>query len=53
MTSAVQNVQQSQPEPQQPVQQAAPAQAAPAQDMDGDDALKDALAGLMSDAAFA
>ena len=53
MTSAVQNVQQSQPEPQQPVQQAAPAQAAPAQDMVGDDALKDALAGLMSDAAFA
>ena len=58
MTSAVQNVQQSQPEPQQPVQQAAPAQAAPAQaapaqDVVGDDALKDALAGLMSDAAFA
>ena len=58
MTSAVQNVQQSQPEPQQPVQQAAPAQAAPAQaapaqDVIGDDALKDALAGLMSDAAFA
>ena len=48
MTSAVQNVQQSQPEPQQPVQQAAPAQ-----DVVGDDALKDALAGLMSDAAFA
>ena len=54
MTSAVQNVQQQpQPEPQQPVQQAAPAQAAPAQDVVGDDALKDALAGLMSDAAFA
>ena len=53
MTSAVQNVQQPQPEPQQPVQQAAPAQAAPAQDVVGDDALKDALAGLMSDAAFA
>ena len=53
MTSAVQNVQQSQPEPQQPVQQAAPAQAAPAQDVVGDDALKDALASLMSDAAFA
>ncbi|HBU3785776.1 TPA: hypothetical protein MCX08_001164 [Klebsiella pneumoniae] len=68
MTSAVQSVQQPQPEPQQPVQQAAPAQAAPAQaapaqaapaqaapaqDVVGDDALKDALAGLMSDAAFA